>query len=189
ITFTSGTTGVPKGALQSNGSLVNGAQVSARWCEMVRDDVYFSLAEYTTPSGFRDSLVSQMMCGASTVIADPVRRGNVLALADICRQYKVTILRIFPAALRRLSQVSDRLVPDSLRALRLILSSCAPLHQETLDQLGTLSSARVMDRMGSTEGGGPVIASSASKRWGSVAAHGGYPFADVVAQTISEEGK
>src|SRR5262249_7797477 len=131
----------------------------------------------------------QMMCGASTVIADPVRRGNVLALADICRQYGVTIFRIFPAALRRLSQVSDRLAPDALRALRFILSSCAPLHQETLDRLGVLSSARVMDRMGSTEGGGPVIASDASKRWGSVAAHGGYPFPDVVVQTISEEGK
>jgi len=189
ITFTSGTTGVPKGVLRRNGAFISGAQVSARWCEMVRDDVFFSLAEYTVASGFRDSLVAQMMCGASTVIADPVRRGNVLALADICRQYGVTILRIFPAALRRLSQVSDRLVPDSLRTLRLILSSCAPLHQETLDKLGALSSARVMDRMGSTEGGGPIIASDASKRWGSVSAHGGYPFHDVVVQTISEEGR
>ena len=175
--------------LRGNGAFVKGAQVSARWCEMMRDDVFFSLAEYTVASGFRDSLVAQMMCGASTVIADPARRGNVPALAVICREYGVTILRIFPAALRRLSQVSDRLVPDSLSSLRLILSSCAPLHQETLDKLGALSSARVMDRMGSTEGGGPIIASVASKRWGSVSAHGGFPFHDVVVQTLSEAGK
>lgn len=189
ITFTSGTTGVPKGVLMRNSSVVNGAQISARWCEMERDDVLFTLSEYTVGSGFRESLIVQMMCGASTVIADPRRRGNVLGLADICRQYGVTIFRIFPAALRRLSQVSDRLAPNSLKALRLILSSCAPLHQETLDRLGALSSARIKDRMGSTEGCGPVIGSDASKRWGSVSAHGGHPFPDVVVQTISEDGK
>ena len=149
----------------------------------------FLWLEYTVASGFRDSLVAQMMCGASTVIADPARRGNVPALADICREYGVTIFRIFPAALRRLSQVSDRLVPYSLSSLRLVLSSCAPLHQETLDRLGALCSARVMDRMGSTEGGGPIIASVAAKRWGSVSAHCGYPFHDVVVQTITEAGK
>src|SRR5262249_41856179 len=96
IIFTSGTTGLPKGALQRNGSLVNGAQVSARWSEMAHDDVLFSVSEYIAATAFRDGLTAQMMCGASIVIADPVRRGNVLGLADICRQYGVTIFRIFP---------------------------------------------------------------------------------------------
>ena len=189
ILFTSGSTGDPKAVEVSNLSVVSSAALVGQSIGMTCDDVFLTVSEYTAASGFRDGLVTTAMCGASFVVADPVRRGNVLGLAELCRDHDATILRTFPAALRRLGEAVDRVAPDSLAGLRLILSSCATLHQKTLDRLGRLCTVRVMDRVGATETGGPMIFTAGTLERSSVAAHGGVPAHGVVAQAIDEAGR
>jgi acyl-CoA synthetase (AMP-forming)/AMP-acid ligase II len=69
--------------------------------------------------------------------------------------------------------------------LRLILSGSAPLHQHTLDLIGALSTARVLDDLGFTEGTGANFFSDPSLHRASVFVHGGHAVS-AVAQTVDE---
>ena len=187
ILFTSGTTGVPKGALLSNAAIVifslSGAQLAATGM----DDVIFAMIEATGTRGLREGYISPVICGAATVIADPTRRRNVLGFADICRIYGVTQISAVPATLRRFGQIKDRLTPDTFNALRVIISGASPLHQETLNAIGALNSTRVIDNLGSMEAL-QIAASSLLLKQGSISVHGGYTRGNI-AQAVDEAGE
>jgi len=185
ILFTSGTTGVPKGALLSNAAMTIFSLSSAQLFEMGMDDVIFAMSEVTGTRVLREGNISAVICGGATVIPDPTRR-NVLGFADICRIYGVTQVCALVATLLQFGQIKDRLGPDTFKALRVINSGASPLHQETLNALGALNSARVIDNFGSMEAL-QIAASSLSLKRGSISVHGGYTRGNI-AQTVNEVG-
>ena len=187
VLFTSGTTGTPKGVELSNAAFVNAALMSGRATGIGPQDRLFTVVEVVSPGPLRDTLVCTVMSGASVVVADRARRGNVLGLADICRSHRVTVFRAVPATLHRLCQAAGRLPADTFAGLRLIQSGTAPLHQSTLEGLEALSPARVMDNMGGTESAGTSFLNDLALWRGSIFVHGGYAH-DCVAQTVDEAG-
>ena len=186
ILFTSGTTGVPKGALLSNAAMTIFSLSNAQLAAMGIDDVIFAMIEATGTRGLREGNISAVICGGATVIADPTRRRNVLGFADICRIYGVTQMSVVPATLRRFDQIKDRLAPDTFNALRVINSGASPLHQETLNAIGALNSTRVIDNLGSMEAL-QIAASSLLLKQASISVHGGYTRGNI-AQTVDEAG-
>jgi acyl-coenzyme A synthetase/AMP-(fatty) acid ligase len=185
ILFTSGSTGVPKGALLSNAAIVIFSLSGAQLAATDADDVVFAMIEATGTRGLREGILSSVVCGSATVIADPTRRRGVLGFADICRTYGVTQISAVPATLRRFGQIKDRVAPDTFDALRLIISGASPLHQETLNAIG--ASIRVLDNLGSMEAL-QIAASSSLLKQGSISVHGGYT-RGYVAQTDDETGE
>ncbi len=186
ILFTSGATGVPKGALLSNAAMTIFSLSNAQLAAMCVDDIIFAMIEATGTRGLREGCISAVICGGATVIADPTRRRNALGFGDICRIYGVTQMSAVPATLRRFGQIKDRLAPDTFNALRVIISGAAPLHQETLNAIGELSSARVIDNLGSMEAL-QIAASSLLLKQASISVHGGYTHGNI-AQTVDEGG-
>ena len=187
ILFTSGTTGVPKGALLSNAAMTIFSLSNAQLAAMGIDDVIFAMIEATGTRGLREGNISAVICGGATVVADPTRRRNVLGFADICRVYGVTQMSALPATLRRFDQIKDRLAPDTFNALRVINSGASPLHQETLNAIGALNSTRVIDNLGSMEAL-QIAASSLLLKQASISVHGGYTRGNI-AQTVDEAGE
>ena len=186
ILFTSGTTGVPKGALLSNAAMTLFSLSNAQLAAMGKDDVIFAMIEATGTRGLREDNISAVICGGATVIADPTRRRNALGFADICRNYGVTQLSAVPATLRRFGQIKDRVAPDTFNALRVINSGASPLHQETLNAIEALKSTQVIDNLGCMEALQIAVSSSVLKQ-ASVSVHGGYTRGNI-AQTIDEAG-
>lgn len=186
ILFTSGTTGVPKGALLSNAAMTLFGLSNAQLTAMGTDDVIFAMIEATGTRGLREGNISAVICGGATVIADPTRRRNVFGFADICRTYGVTQMSVVPATLRRFGQIKDRVASDSFNTLRIINSGASPLHQKTLNAIGTLKSTRVIDNLGSMEAL-QIAATSLSLKQASISIHGGYTRGNI-AQTVDEAG-
>jgi acyl-coenzyme A synthetase/AMP-(fatty) acid ligase len=184
VLFTSGATGVPKGALLSNAAMALFSLSNAQLASMDVNDVILAIIESTGTRGLREGSISPVICGGATVIVDPERRRNVLGFADICRVYGVTQMSALPATLRQFGQAKDRLSPDTLNALRVISSGASPLHQETLNAIGALNSARVIDNLGSMEALQIAVSSLLIKQ-ASIAVHGGYTRGNI-AQTVNE---
>ena len=187
ILLTSGSTGAPKMVARSNAAIVNFSRCMARAMGMRQDDIFFAVTEFIAAPGLVDTAVTPLLSGSSAVIADRRRRGSVLGQADICRSERVTVFRTVPAALRRMCQAADRLEPASFASLRLIVSSSAPLHRDTLDRLDRLCPAPILDAAGTTEAGGAILFSDGSLRRGSIFATGARP-AGVVVQVADEAG-
>ena len=184
VLFTSGATGVPKGALLSNAAITLFGLSNAQLAAMGVDDVILAMIESTGTRGLREGSISPVICGGATVIADPEKRRNVLGFAEICRVYGVTQMSALPATLRQFGQVKDRLSPDTFNTLQVISSGASPLHQETLNAIGALTSARVIDNLGSMEALQIAVSSLLIKQ-ASIAVHGGYTRGNI-AQTVNE---
>jgi len=188
ILFTSGTTGVPKGVMLSSAVVAIAGQAAGPAMAMNCEDSLFGVIEPIAAPGLVEYFVTPLICGAALVIPDPARRGGILGHIDIFRTCPVTIYRTFPASLRQLVHSRDRLASDAFGRLRLVYSSAAPLHQETIDRVGAICPTRVMDGLGATELGGTLVFNDPSSQRGSVFAHGGYPHG-AVAQTVDDAGE
>jgi acyl-coenzyme A synthetase/AMP-(fatty) acid ligase/SAM-dependent methyltransferase len=97
ILFTSGSTGRPKGVLLSQGSLRRSAQTIADGLGWQEGDVLLSPGGLHTMSGLRNPCVAALAAGATVVLPDPRRLAHPGTLAEICRQWQVTVLAAVPA--------------------------------------------------------------------------------------------
>jgi non-ribosomal peptide synthetase component F/thioesterase domain-containing protein/acyl carrier protein len=100
ILFTSGSTGHPKGIVNSQRNLLQRVAQSINAAHINADDRFLTLASLCTIVGVRD-VMTALLAGARIRLVDPQRTGPREALSVI-RNDAITILFAFPALLRSL---------------------------------------------------------------------------------------
>jgi long-chain acyl-CoA synthetase len=69
LTYTSGTTGPPKGAMNTHGNVVSNSQVYRQWCELGPDDVILGIAPLFHITGMIAGVTTALLLGAPLVLA------------------------------------------------------------------------------------------------------------------------
>ncbi|MEN0137291.1 MAG: class I adenylate-forming enzyme family protein [Rhodococcus sp. (in: high G+C Gram-positive bacteria)] len=99
VSFTSGTTGVPKGAVLSHTALVKAAQAIAECVQVISSDSTLVLVPLFHNTGFVDQLGAMLTVGGSTHLLRTYRTAD--AIAELTRK-PVTYLTAVPSILRLL---------------------------------------------------------------------------------------
>lgn len=146
--YTSGTTGVPKGAVLSHSNLlasVRGIMLGWRWRE---DDVLVHALPFSHQHGL-SGLQATLLAGGRAVIhasLDPAR------LCDAIAAEPATILFSVPAVYERLLSW-EGVGSAEFSSLRLATSGSAPLPPRTWERIAALLGQEPVERYGTTETG------------------------------------
>jgi malonyl-CoA/methylmalonyl-CoA synthetase len=142
IVYTSGTTGQPKGALHTHGSLMAGVHaLCAAWDWQPDDRLALALPLFHV-HGLGAGLFGTLTAGASAVIFDRFSEERILGAASSC-----TMLFGVPTMYHRLANTGRA---AELAALRLCVSGSAPLSVELWQRLAH-DGVEVLERYGMSE--------------------------------------
>lgn len=143
--YTSGTTGVPKGAVLTHGNLLAGAEsVRIAWRWTPDDRLVLALPLFHM-HGLGVGLHGTLLTGSSAVLLDGFSPDEVLDAADA---HDATLFFGVPTMYNRLAQ-SHRV--SELSRLRLCVAGSAPLPADLHRRLGKAAGIRVLERYGMTE--------------------------------------
>ena len=133
ISFTSGTTGLPKGAVLSSSALFTGSAVFADYLDSTPDDSTLVLVPLFHNTGFVDQLGHMLVCGGRTNLLRKYRTAD--AIAELSRQ-PVTFVTAVPSIIRLLVVANG--ADAALAGARTILFGGSPMPaawtQELLDR-------------------------------------------------------
>ncbi|HVW32347.1 MAG TPA: AMP-binding protein, partial [Acidimicrobiia bacterium] len=147
IGYTSGTTGVPKGAVLSHRNLLASSEsVRVAWRWTADDRLVLALPLFHI-HGLGVGLHGTLLAGASAVL---LPRFDPDAVLDAAAAHDATLFFGVPTMYARLA-ASPRLA--ELGRLRLCVSGSAPLPPAVFDRLAEGSGQRVLERYGMTETG------------------------------------
>lgn len=152
--FTSGTTGLPKGTMQTQFS-----QFSALRDMMVThrsrfgQEVYLCATPLFTNLGMTINLNLAMYSGGSVVLHD---RWNTRRALDAIRQHKVSVFTGMPTMFVYLMNEFDP-ARDDLSSMRLCLIGGSPVSPTVVRKFEELSHGRLIQVYGATEGTGQVV--------------------------------
>lgn len=148
IVFTSGSTGLPKGVMQTAETLLNGASTITQIMGYSADDRILCPVPFAFDYGW-GQLLSLLLEGVPLVLPDPANSFGICAALD---QHQPTVLAAVPALL---ADVMSGLAPiaDANRStLRLITSTGSKMLPETLEKTQkTFPNAKICLNYGLTE--------------------------------------
>jgi malonyl-CoA/methylmalonyl-CoA synthetase len=145
LCYTSGTTGVPKGAMLSHGNTLASCEaLRLAWRWGPADRLVLALPLFHV-HGLGVGLHGSLLCGASAVLVPKFEPDAVL---DAAREHDATLFFGVPTMYARLAS-SPRV--GELANLRLCVSGSAPLPASLHDELATAAGIRVLERYGMTE--------------------------------------
>jgi len=185
ILFSGGTTGTPKGVMESHHSLViTGLQVAAwfnavsiGWDEMflVPLPLFHSFGIYAS---FGMALVQH---NVSVLIANP---RDIKGMVETIKKYKITNTGAAPSMFISLLEYPELKLGD-LKSLRMATSGAAPLMRETKEELEKHISGRVAEGYALTESGMAMLTTPALGKWkeGSI----GLPLPDTIIRIMDIE--
>lgn len=117
VLYTSGSTGEPKGIVNSQRAILRRVQQHCNACHIGSDDVMMPLSGSGTIAGCRESLTA-LLTGAKLVIAD-VEQTGLRGIRRLIRQLGVTIIFAVPTLARTLMTVAQDDDFASLRVVRI----------------------------------------------------------------------
>jgi acyl-coenzyme A synthetase/AMP-(fatty) acid ligase/thioesterase domain-containing protein/acyl carrier protein len=117
VVLTSGTTGRPKGIVNSQRNLLQRVAQSINAAHINIEDRFLTLASLCTIVGVRDTITA-LLAGASIHLLDPQRVG-AREILNVIRTEAITILFAFPALLRSVIAYAEVRAGDSLRLVRI----------------------------------------------------------------------
>jgi acyl-coenzyme A synthetase/AMP-(fatty) acid ligase/thioesterase domain-containing protein/acyl carrier protein len=116
VLFTSGSTGQPKGIVNSQRNLLQRVAQSINAAHINAEDRFLTLASPCTIVGVRD-VITALLAGASIHLLDPQRAG-AREISNVIRAEAITILFAFPALLRSVVAPSAAHAEVTLRLVR-----------------------------------------------------------------------
>jgi long-chain acyl-CoA synthetase len=128
LTYTSGTTGPPKGAMNTHGNVVFNSQAYRQWCGLGPDDVILGVAPLFHITGLIAGVTTSLLLGAPLVLA---YRFEPSAMLDTIRDERATFtvgsITVFIALMN--APDAQR---EALASLRRIWSGGAPIPPSTV---------------------------------------------------------
>lgn len=183
--FTSGTTGMPKGALHVHQAVLTHYTTGKYVLDFQKGDVFWCTADPGWVTGTSYGIIAPLINGVTSIVDEDEFDG--LRWYSVLEKEKVNIWYTAPTAIRRLMRMD--LVPKEkydLSNLRLILSVGEPLHAGAVVWGQKSFGVPVLDNWWQTETGGIMIAnySSMEVKPGSM----GKPLPGIIAAIANVEG-
>jgi long-chain acyl-CoA synthetase len=188
LTYTSGTTGPPKGAMNTHGNVVFNAQAYRDWIGLDAGDVIFGVAPLFHITGLIGHLAVALLLPAPLVLAYRFDPETVL---ELCERHRVTFtigsITVFIALLNHPSAAGR-----DLSAMAKVYSGGAPIAPPTVEAYERTLGAYIHNIYGLTETTSPSHAVPLSRRApvdpGSGALSVGVPVCNTVVRVVGEDG-
>ncbi|MGZ5379663.1 MAG: AMP-binding protein [Mycobacterium sp.] len=153
ITYTSGTTGAPKGAMNTHRNVETGALAYREWFALGHDDVVLGVAPLFHVTGLTGHIACSIVAGASLVLS---YRFNIDVTLDMIRLHRPTFtvgaITVFIAL------GNSDADPRDLASLTKIASGGAPVAAATAERFRDRFGAYIHNVYGMTETTSPVLA-------------------------------
>jgi long-chain acyl-CoA synthetase len=187
LTYTSGTTGPPKGAMGTHGNVVFNAQAYRDWCNLTPDDVILGVAPLFHVTGLIAHIALALCLPAPLVLA---YRFDAGAIVDAIREHRCTFtvgsITVFIAMMNHAEATREDL--DSLTT---ILSGGAPVPPSTVQHFLERFGQRIHNVYGLTETTSPSHAAPLAREEPVDATSGalsvGVPIFNTVVRIVDEQ--
>ena len=156
--FTSGTTGMPKGAVHVHGAVVAHYATAAAALDLRADDVFWCTADPGWITGTSYGIVAPLVHGATSIVDEA--EFDAERWYRILREQAVTVWYTAPTAIRMLMKAG--LKPSPFPRLRFIASVGEPLNPEAVWWGTETLGLPIHDNWWQTETGGIMIANTAA---------------------------
>jgi long-chain acyl-CoA synthetase len=132
LTYTSGTTGPPKGAMNTHGNVVFNSQAYRQWCRLGPDDVVLGVAPLFHITGLIAGVTTSLLLGAPLVLAYRFEPSVMLeTIRDERATFTVGSITVF-IALMNAPGAANGAQRDALASLTKIWSGGAPIPPSTV---------------------------------------------------------
>jgi len=155
VFYTSGSTGNPKGVVQTHSDCING-QMGSEPCFNLCDSDRLLLKAAISTSGLFCDIFWPLARGAAIVVVPPGGRRDTARLVDLITRERITLIHVVPSQLNMLLQEPHL---DQCTSLRHVVCAGEPLHADLQERAIEVLDARLSVIYGSTE------VPSASFRW------------------------
>lgn len=154
--FTSGTTGMPKGALHVHKAVLTHYVTGKFVLDFHPDDIYWCTADPGWVTGTSYGIIAPLVNGVTSIIDEA--EFDASRWYSILDEHKVNVWYTAPTAIRRLMRMNIKPREQyNLEHLRLVLSVGEPLHAEAVRWGETTFGVPVLDNWWQTETGGIMI--------------------------------
>ena len=187
ITYTSGTTGAPKGAMNTHRNIAAGGYAYRDWFDLGSDDVILGVAPLFHVTGLTGHIAVTIAAGASLVLT---YRFDVDSVLDVIRRHKATFT---VGAITAFIALTDTVAAGDLGTLTKIASGGAPVSPATAREFHRRFGVYIHNVYGMTETTSPVLAVpfgvSAPVGAETGALSVGRPMPDVKVIVLDDDGK
>ncbi|MBV6440941.1 MAG: acetate--CoA ligase [Haliscomenobacteraceae bacterium CHB4] len=159
--FTSGTTGMPKGALHVHQAILTHYATGKYVLDFHPGDIFWCTADPGWVTGTSYGIIAPLVNGVTNIVDE--EEFDAARWYSILEKQKVNVWYTAPTAIRRLMRMDIRPREQyDLKNLRLMLSVGEPLHADAVVWCQKTFEVPVLDNWWQTETGGIMIANFAS---------------------------
>lgn len=154
--FTSGTTGMPKGALHVHRAILTHMVTGKMVLDFHPDDIYWCTSDPGWVTGTSYGMIAPLVNGVTSVVDE--EEFDAARWYSILEDQKVNVWYTAPTAIRRLMRINMKPKKQyNIEHLRLILSVGEPLHADAVTWCQKTFEVAVLDNWWQTETGGIMI--------------------------------
>jgi len=189
LTYTSGTTGPPKGAMSTHANVVFNAQTYRDWMDLTRDDVILGVAPLFHVTGLVAHLALAMLLGCSLVLAYRFEPEVILEVLRTARPtFTVGSITVFISLVNH-----ARARREDFSSLRVVYSGGAPIAPAVLVDFEARTGVYIHNIYGLTETTSPSHAVPLGRRAPIDDASGalsvGVPIFNTVVRILDDQGE